>query len=85
MRLSSITDEHAIQAANIANIGNNPSITRYGKGDLGSIVITDGTKDRKIRIYFNGSNTRLTDKGFEVIEYCYDIYEFLSRLGYTWK
>lgn len=85
-KLTEITDEDAIEAAAIAKIGNNPTIERSGGGrDKDCIIITDGKKERSIRIYFNGSNTRVLDRGFEVIEYCYDVYDFLRRRGYDWR
>jgi len=85
-KLINITDEDAIKAASIAKIGNNPTILRTGGGrDKDCIIITDGLKDRSVRIYFNGSNTRVLDRGYEVIEYCFDIYDFLRSIGYDWK
>lgn len=85
-KLIDITDEDAIKAAAIAKIGNNPTIVRTGRGkDKDCIIITDESKDRSVRIYFNGSNTRVLDRGYEVIEYCFDIYDFLRSIGYNWK
>lgn len=85
-KLIDITDEDAIKAAAIAKIGNNPTIVRTGRGkDKDCIIISDGAKDRSVRINFNGSNTRVLDRGYEVIEYCFDIYDFLRSIGYDWK
>ena len=85
-KLLHITDEDAIKAAAIAKVGNNPTISRTGSGkDKDFILITDGVKDRSVKIYFSGSNTHVLDKGAEVIEYCFEIYDFLRSIGYDWK
>ncbi len=81
MKLCYITDEDAFEAALIAKIGNNPYIKRDGQ----SITIFDGLKNRNVCIYFSGSNTRVLNNGYEVIEYCFEIYDFLRSKGYTWK
>ena len=83
-KLIDITDEDAVNAAAIAKIGNNPTIERFGGRDNGSVTIKDGLLERSIRIYFSGSNTKVLDKGFEVIEYCFDVYDYLRSLGYVW-
>jgi len=85
-KLVNITNEHAITAAAIAKIGNSPTVERSGNGkDRDCITVTDGLKNRSIRIYFNGSNTRVLQDGIEVIEYCFDVYDFLRTIGYSWK
>ena len=84
--LINITDEDAIKAAAIAKIGNNPTVTRSGTApDIDCVIITDGKKDRSIKIYFNGSNTRIYHQGVEVIEYCFSVYDYLRSLGYKWE
>jgi len=84
-KLQHITDEDALYVAAMVGIGNNPTIRRTGiSSNRDSIIITDGLKDRVLRVYFDGSNTRLTDRGFEIIHYCYDIYSYLRSIGYYW-
>lgn len=85
-KLIEITDEDAIEAAKIAGIGNEPVIERSGNSiDADCIIISDGKKNRSVRIYFNGANRRVLNNGFEVIEFCFEIYDFLRSIGYTWK
>ena len=83
--LSEITKEHILSVAALVNIVNDPIIDISNKNrDGGSIYVKDSIKDRSLRIYWNGSNTVIMDKGFEVKEYCYLIYAHLKELGYTW-
>lgn len=85
-KLVDITDEDLLEVAKIAGIKGDLVITRSGRGmDKDCAEVYDEKTDKKLRLYFNGSNTRITVKGYEVIEYCFDIYFHLYNKGYRWK
>lgn len=84
-RLIDITDEDLLAVANIAGIKGNVSITRSDSGiDRDCVEICDDKK-RRLRLYFSGSNTRVTHGDIEVIEYCFEIYFYLYNKGYRWS
>lgn len=82
--LTKISDEHAIHCANIAGIKSDYEFERFGGRDNGSITIKGQCKkaERTLKIYFSGANTRCLHNGFEVIEYCFPIYDYLRSVGY---
>ena len=82
--LTKISDEHAIHCANIAGIKSDYEFERFGGRDNGSITIKGKCEnaERTLKIYFSGANTRCLHNGFEVIEYCFPIYDYLRSVGY---
>lgn len=82
--LSELTDEDALLVAKIARIENaQVRRTNHRSWDIGHIEVCNET--RTLRIYVNGSNTRIVHNGFEVMEYCYEILSKLRGLGYFWQ
>lgn len=83
--LESITDEDAIACARIAKIDSDFVIERTAGRDKGCIQINgkSGKGNRSLRIYFNGSNTKVEHDDYTVIEYCFDVYDYLRSLGYN--
>lgn len=84
-KLTQITDEDAITCAQIAKIEPDYEFKRETGQDKGCIDIIGRSKrgkPRSLRIYFNGSNTRVINDGWEVIEYCFEIYDYLRSIGY---
>lgn len=74
MKLRHATDEHILEAAAIAKVTGTVE-----RGRESFLVSGDG---RSVRIYYDGANTRVIHNGFEVINYCYEIYAYLVSLGY---
>lgn len=83
--LEEITDDDIISCAKIAGVDSGYEIKRFGGRDDGGIDVEgkSGKNKRSLRIYYNGSNTRITHNGFEVIECCFQIYDYLRSIGYN--
>jgi len=77
--LSEITDEDLKELGDLCGIVGEVII--WIRGDY-SVTICNTIKSRMVKIYYSGSNSRIIDKGFEIIEYNTLITDYLRSKGY---
>jgi len=86
MELTKITDDDALDCAKLIGIKSDFIIERFNENqrDSGGIRIKgkSGKSNYILIIYFNNSNTRIYLNGFEVVDYCWEIYDYLKSKGY---
>ena len=87
MELTEITDNDALCCAKLIGIESDFTIERFNEKqrDCGGIRIKgkSGKSNYILIIYFNNSNKRIYLNGFEVIDFCWEIYDYLTSKGYV--